>query len=309
MFRVRIAGVWAAGVLACGGLAAQEKPDPKAKPAGGWEARLTDGKLQKLTVSEETIPLETAFGTLKIPAAEVRRIEFGVRYTAAERKRIAEAIGEVLAADTKTRERGKDALLEIGAKAYPLVAREAKTARTNPHLLTVMDKLKAAVPEHDGELRDYDVVLTADESKLAGKLPESIRVKVGEEEKPLRWSDARVLANGSSAALEEKIEIVTINQFGVHGLLQTHFDKVVGVQVTGQIAGTVWGSGPYTSDSNLATAAVHSGVLKVGETAVIKIRVKGDPGGYVGSTQNGVASNNYGPWQGCYEILGKVKKN
>jgi hypothetical protein len=46
----------------------------------------------------------------------------------------------------------------------------------------------------------------------------------------------------------------------------------------------------------------------VGETAIVKIRMKSDPGGYQGSTQNGVTSNNYGPWQGCYEILGKQKK-
>lgn len=69
----------------------------------------------------------------------------------------------------------------------------------------------------------------------------------------------------------------------------------------------MWGSGPYTTDSNLAAAAVHAGVLTDGETAVIKIRVRADAGGYTGSTRNGVTTNDYGPWQGCYEILGKQK--
>ena len=70
---------------------------------------------------------------------------------------------------------------------------------------------------------------------------------------------------------------------------------------------SVWGSNPYTTDSSLAAAAVHAGVLTVGETAVVKLKVKADPGAYTGSTKNGVTSSNYGPWQVCYEITAKKK--
>jgi LCCL domain len=292
-----------------GGLrAADEKPAVK---AGGptWEVRLADGKVQKVTVVDETITLDTSFGSLKIPSKDVKRIEFGIRYSETEKKLIGEAVGEVTAADARTREHGKDVLLQFGPKGYPLVLRLSQKVQTNPHLIQVLDKLKAGIPEQDETLRDCDMIYTADESKLAGTLAsESVRVKVGDAEKAYKWTDARILVNGASASLEEKLEIVTIGQNGVMGLTQTHFDKVVGIQVTGQIAGSVWGTGPYTTDSDLGTAAVHNGALKVGETAVIKVRVKADVGGYQGGTQNGVTTNNWGTFQGCYEILGKQKK-
>lgn len=292
-----------------GGLrAADEKPAVKAN-GPTWEVRLADGKVQKVSVIDETISLNTSFGPLKIPSKDVKRIEFGIRYSESEKKLIGEAVGEVTAADARTREHGKDVLLQLGSKAYPLVLRLSKKVQTNPHLIQVLDKLKASIPEQDETLRDYDMIYTADESKLAGTLAsEAVRVKVGDAEKAYKWTDARILVNGGSASLEDKLEIVAIGQNGIMGLMQTHFDKVVGVQVTGQVGGSVWGSGPYTTDSDLGTAALHSGALKAGETAVIKVRVKADAGGYVGSTQNGITTNNWGAFQGCYEILGKQKK-
>jgi hypothetical protein len=303
--------VWAAWVGAAVGQTgkADVKAESPLKP-GEWEVRGADGKLQRVTLLDDSITLETSFGTLKIPSKEVRRIEFGLRYTDAERKRIADAVADITAADARTREKGKDALIEIGPKAYPLVVRMSKKLQTNPHLIQVLDKLAAAVPEADGDLRDYDLVLTADDSKLSGKLvPDAIRVKAGDAEKSLKWADTRVLVNGGSAAIDEKLEIVNLAQIGgIQGLFRTHFDKVVGVEITGRIGGSVWGTGVYTSDSDPGTAAIHAGVLKEGETAVVKVRVKGDPGAYQGSTQNGVTSNNYGPWQGCYEFLGKHGK-
>ncbi len=309
-----ILGVCAAWVGAVVGQSGKtDKPDVKAdaplKP-GEWEVRLADGKLQRVTLLDDTITLETSFGTLKIPNKEIRRIEFGLRYTDAERKRIADAVADITAADARTREKGKDALLEFGPKAYPLVVRTAKKLQTNPHLIQVLDKLAAAVPEADGDLRDSDLVLTADDSKLSGRLaPDAVRVKAGDAEKALRWADARVLVNGASAAIDEKIEIVNLAQIGgIAGLSRTHFDKVVGVEITGRIGGSVWGTGVYTTDSDPGTAVVHAGVLAVNETAVVKVRVKADAGGYQGSTQNGVTSNNWGAFQGCYEFLGKHGK-
>lgn len=311
MRRSLILVMWAVWVGAAVGQTGKVdvKAEAPLKP-GEWEVRSADGKLQRVTLLDDTISLETSFGTLKIPNKEIRRIEFGLRYTDAERKRIADAVADITAADARTREKGKDALLEYGPKAYPLVVRLAKKLQTNPHLIQVLDKLHAAVPEADGDLRDYDLVLTADDSKLSGRLtPDAIRVKTGDAEKALKWADTRVLVNGGSAAIDEKIEIVNLAQIGgIPGLARMHFDKVVGVEITGRVGGSVWGTGVYTTDSDPGSAVVHAGVLAAGETAVVKVRVKADAGGYQGSTQNGVTSNNWGPYQGCYEFLGKHGK-
>ncbi len=43
--------------------------------------------------------------------------------------------------------------------------------------------------------------------------------------------------------------------------------------VTGSASGSIYGEGIYTDDSTLATAAVHAGILKVGETKDIHVAI------------------------------------
>lgn len=59
-------------------------------------------------------------------------------------------------------------------------------------------------------------------------------------------------------------------------------------------AGSVWGSGPYTADSSVCTAAVHSGLItfEKGGTVVVEIAPGADS--YAGTTANGVKTSEYG---------------
>lgn len=307
--------VWAAVlVVGCVGVVVATdppatKPDEEKPPQVGWEVRTADGKFHKVTPVDAELALDTKFGTVKVPMKEVKRLEFGQRLSDAQRKKLADSLADVIGGTGRTREAAKDALADLGLLAYPAVVRAMKTAPKEalPHLNMVFDKLKRQIGKDDDEPIDQDVLVTTDGSRLCGTLgSESVRVKFADGEKAVKWTDARVLAFGD-ILVDEKVEIVKIGQFGIHGLLQSHFEKVVGVEVTGVAVGSVWGSNPYTTDSSPGAAAVHAGVLKVGETGVVKIRVKADPGGYTGSTQNGITSSNYGPWQGCYEIIAKKK--
>ena len=66
-------------------------------------------------------------------------------------------------------------------------------------------------------------------------------------------------------------------------------------RVTGAVSGgSVWGTQLYTTDSNLAMAAVHAGVLRRGQTGVVKVTFYPGQGKYVGSSRNGVKSANWG---------------
>jgi hypothetical protein len=67
-------------------------------------------------------------------------------------------------------------------------------------------------------------------------------------------------------------------------------------QVTGSTSGWVWGTDVYTTDSNLATAAVHAGILKAGSTGLVKVTILRGQSSHSGSTRNGVTSMNYGSW-------------
>jgi hypothetical protein len=73
-------------------------------------------------------------------------------------------------------------------------------------------------------------------------------------------------------------------------------------EITGQNTGPVWGTGVYTDDSFLATAAVHAGVVKVGQKAVVKVTILPGEQQYTGSDRNGIISNNWGDWLGSYRI-------
>ena len=69
--------------------------------------------------------------------------------------------------------------------------------------------------------------------------------------------------------------------------------QVVGsATVVANSGGTVFGSGPYSSNSDKATAAVHAGLIKDGDTARISWISAGPDkiSNFTGSTQNGVTS-------------------
>jgi hypothetical protein len=72
--------------------------------------------------------------------------------------------------------------------------------------------------------------------------------------------------------------------------------------VTGSTDGGVWGSEVYTTDSSLAAAAVHAGVLKAGEKAVIKVRIIAGQKSYLATTHNGVTSQDWGPWTTSFTV-------
>jgi serine/threonine protein kinase len=73
-------------------------------------------------------------------------------------------------------------------------------------------------------------------------------------------------------------------------------------QVTGSTTGFVWGTGVYSDDSNLPTAAVHAGVLQAGQKGVVKVSILPGQNAYQGSTRNGVTSANYGNWIGSFRV-------
>jgi hypothetical protein len=73
-------------------------------------------------------------------------------------------------------------------------------------------------------------------------------------------------------------------------------------RVTGANSGSLWGTDVYTGDSSLAAAAVHSGAVKVGETAVVRVTVMPPLRHYQGSVRHGLTSNDYGHYGAAYRV-------
>lgn len=72
--------------------------------------------------------------------------------------------------------------------------------------------------------------------------------------------------------------------------------------VTGATSGSVWGTDLYTTDSRLAAAAVHAGVLRPGERGVVRVTLEPGQPSYAGSARNGVTSSAWGAYAVSYRV-------
>ena len=86
------------------------------------------------------------------------------------------------------------------------------------------------------------------------------------------------------------------------GAFRGQTGKVLYIEVTGAIGGGVWGTDIYTDDSAVATAAVHAGVLKVGQAGVVKVTILPPLASYLGSTRHGVTTGDFGAFGGSYRV-------
>jgi hypothetical protein len=73
----------------------------------------------------------------------------------------------------------------------------------------------------------------------------------------------------------------------------------VDLSVTGA-TGLVYGDIVYADDSCLAAAAVHAGILSVGETKSVRLYILGPYKGFVSSLRNGIKSHSYPKWPGSF---------
>jgi len=65
----------------------------------------------------------------------------------------------------------------------------------------------------------------------------------------------------------------------------------------------VWGTSTYSDDSGLETAAVHAGLLRVGQSGIVKVTPAAGLERYEGSIQNGVQSSAFGPQKGSFRFV------
>lgn len=74
-------------------------------------------------------------------------------------------------------------------------------------------------------------------------------------------------------------------------------------KVAGSTTGSVWGTrGAYTDDSDLATAAVHAGVLRAGEVGVVRVTILPGADRFEGEISNGITSQPFAAWPGSFRV-------
>lgn len=70
------------------------------------------------------------------------------------------------------------------------------------------------------------------------------------------------------------------------------------ITVVGSTTGQVWGNNPYTEDSDMATAAVHAGLLQPGQTGILQRYDADFYSSYSGSVRNSVRSLSFSSFCG-----------
>jgi hypothetical protein len=265
------------------------------------ELRLTDGSVLKVALREPRVSLKTPYGTLSIPMADVVRIEFAARVP----DDVARRVAELASTDFQVRNAAHTALERMGSRAFVALTSAAshKDAEVARRAKDLLEKLREDSSDEPPQLRKHDVVYTAD-SKITGRIEGEMwraeSTALGElrlrlnELRELRAAGAVDAEPDSGAALADPGNLTSFQQ---------QVGKRFAFKVTGAVGGSVWGTDTYTTDSNLAAAAVHAGVLRVGQSGLVHVKIVAPPASFTGSARNGVTSQDFPTYPGAYQVL------
>ena len=288
----------------------EDKSDPKKADKSdidprAIEAHFIDGSVVRLTLKDDKIEINTASGKKTLRLADIRKIDFASRVPEDLAKKIAAAITRLGSDEFEQREKASDELTALGVPACPALMAAAKSgdAEVKARAASVLARIKLAVPEELLEVREEDVILTT-KGKVVGKIEGSgwkaTTPLFGEVQ--VKLTDLRLLHSRANPETDEEKLVAQPDPGSLTGY-QDKVGKLFAFKVTGAISGAVWGSDVYTSDSTLATAAVHAGVLEVGKTGTVKVRIVAPPPSFTGSTAHGVTTLPYGPYPGAFQII------
>ena len=195
--------------------AAQDKPTEAPRPAPAEvTVRLDDGTVIRKAALRDGVVVVTRFGRLTVPAAEIRRIEFGFRLPPDVAREVEAAVKQLGSDEYPQREAAGKRLVALGARAYP--ALQAASRSSDKEVATrasaALDHIRKEVPAEQLSLPEQDVVYTRD-CVLAGRVEgESLKARSASlGELSLRLAELRSL---HSAAVDRAEVSPDAAQFG-----------------------------------------------------------------------------------------------
>jgi hypothetical protein len=252
-----VAVVMALGWAASFAQPPKARTDPKDAPkvetkADGavFELRTFDDTVMKVVLLEPALALNTKYGKLTIPAAELRRLEFGFRYPDGLEEKINRAVGELGSPDFRTREDAEQALAGIGHFAIPALRRAVKgdDPETVRRAQSVLKLLDGKLGEGKAELRDYDVVETA-EFTVKGRLEIGV-LKVRTKyfgDATVKLTDIKSFRSAGSASNGEfSLDAARYAKINLGEWMETSIEVTAGQQLEVTASGRVdqWPQGP-----------------------------------------------------------------
>lgn len=287
------------------GVLAQEKGKPAEKPGSSMqvEVRLVDQSTVKGTWIDDKVDISTRYGKLTVPVAEVQRIEFGLRPGPDQLKIIAAALNDLKSPNEKDQQKGATQLLTTGDLAYPALikASQSNDPEYAARIRNLLEQMKERFGAGKSEPRDDDVIHT-DGFTIVGRMETGpIRLKTnhfGE----LTLAPANLRSLHTPRVVAEAVNVNALPDPGNLVSYEGQQGKVFHFNVVGAAQGSLWGTEVYTTDSTLAAAAVHMGIVKPGQTGVVKVQIMPSPPNFVGTSQNGITSSGYGTYRASYKV-------
>ena len=139
--------------------------------SGTSEVRFADGSTVRMELTQSQVEITTRYGKLKVPIADIRRIEIGFRYPEGLQAKIDMALVKLAGSDVKEREQAAKELEGYGGLAYPALKRVAAgvQADASSRALAIIRKLEDKFGADKLKGRDQDVI-HASEFVLAGRI-------------------------------------------------------------------------------------------------------------------------------------------
>jgi hypothetical protein len=274
------------------------------------EMTMADRSVLRLYLADEKIEIATPHGTLKIPAEDVLRLEFAQRLPEGIARLVDEKLQQLRDPDPNVQKAVGAELVAMREQAYLALLNASKSG--DPGIASqagqVLQRLRKTLSKKDVDgIRTDDMIITAD-MKIAGQITSpALRIRTSQfGELALKLADARSLRHQSLIAPEAapKAPVSAQPDPGNLKAFESQQGKVLAFSVTGAAGGGgIWGTDSYTTDSRLAMAAVHAGVLQAGETGVVYVKVTPSPASFTGSVRNGVSTSGYGTYTAAYEFV------
>jgi hypothetical protein len=182
---------------------------------------------------------------------------------------------------------------------------QAQYRAENAQLRKRVAAVEAALSKRDGKQEE---IVQAKVEKLLSDNPQEVEDE-SDPDKVLRQMFQQTL---ELAVLRQRFHQLQLKNRIISNLpnmsyFRQEYGLTVRVEVTGSSSGGIWGTDTYSDDSDIATAAVHAGLLKEGERGLLDVKMVPAPEVFTGSTRHGVTSNRYSSWPSGY-VLKKADK-
>lgn len=140
----------------------QEKTSPERK-SGDVEIQFANGSAVRMVLETAAVDVRTPYGTLSVPAKDIKQIEFGIHMSDEVERQIDESIRRLNAENFREREAATNTLLKLGADAYPAVveaARNSTDLEAAKRAKALLQTMSQKIPQKDLRLQYNDSILT-----------------------------------------------------------------------------------------------------------------------------------------------------